>query len=333
MRGYTRRRVLATSLSLASLAFGPGRPANAQARPVGSITMGLGGWTAAAWPEFISIDKGLFAANNVKVDLIASGTAAAMTLQLVTGALDVADISAPQIIQAINGGAPIVAFSEHSRKPAYLLIGRKGLSSVAQLKGKSIIVAGPTDITRLFTDKMLSANNLTPDDYSYYYAAASGERYAGLINGAVDAAILAAPFSYRAVAQGYPVLDDVSKYFPSFVQTAFVVRTAWAQEHSDLLIAFTKGYLAGIRWLYDPANKVQAIQILSDRTNTSVADATATYDEYVTKLHEFTASGLMANESLVPVLDALVKIGQLKPPLSPPTRYYDNRWVRAAQRG
>ena len=44
---------------------------------------------------------------------------------------------------------------------------------------------------------------------------------------------------------------------------------------------FRGGYQAGQRWLYDPANREQAIQVLVDKTRLSPDDARATYELYI----------------------------------------------------
>jgi NitT/TauT family transport system substrate-binding protein len=227
------------------------------------------------------------------------------------------------------GGAPITSVIEHTTKVPYSVLAKKGITSIAQLKGKTIIIGGPTDITRVFMDRIMVAANLRPDDYTYTYAGATTERFAALVNGGIDAAILFPPFSFHAANLGYPVLDDVAKYFPSFLFDAFAVQTAYGKSHPDLVVAFGKSYLRAVRWIYEPANRARAIQVLTSATNTTPEDAAQTYDLFVTKLHLFSATGVSQNGDIAPVIDALVKIGQLKETV-PPARFYDNTYVNQA---
>ena len=77
-------------------------------------------------------------------------------------------------------------------------------------------------------------------------------------------------------------------------------------------------------------NKARAIQILSETTNTAPEDAAQTYDLFIAKLHVFSANGVPSNASLGPVIDALVNLGQVKPPAPPAARFFDATYVNQA---
>lgn len=323
------RRFLIGALATAFAASTGLVPTSAQTtlRP---LTLGLTSQTANEWPEYVDVKMGFFAANGLKTDIIYTGSAAAGAQQLTAGSLDISEVSSTQLIEAVQGGAPITAVVEHSTKVPYSIVGAKGVTSLSQLKGKTIIVGGVNDITRVFTDKVFASAHLQSSDFTYTFAGATSARFAALLNGGVAAAILFPPFSFRAAGMGYPVLADVPKYFPSFLFDTFAVRSDWAKSHGDLITAFAKAYLEGVRWLYDPANRKAAIALLSETTNTSESDATQTYDLFITKLHIYSPTGIVTSTDVGPVLDALVKIGQLKQPVPSPKTFYDNAFVQRA---
>jgi ABC-type nitrate/sulfonate/bicarbonate transport system substrate-binding protein len=304
-------------------------PAVAQSN-LTSVSLGLTSKTANEWAEYVSDELGFFAQNGLKIEFVYTGSAAAGAQQLAAGSLDISEVSSTQGIEAIQGGAPFTFVCEHGTKVPYLLLGKKGITSLAALKGKTIIVGGPNDITRVFMDKVLALANLKPDDYVYTYAGATTERFAALANGGVDAAILFPPFAQRAAGMGYPVLADITKFFPSFLFDGFAVKPDWAKAHSDLVVRFIKAYILGVRWLYDPANKARAIQILTTVTGTQPTDAQQTYDIFVTNLKAYSTTGLSSPGSVGPVIDALVKIGAVTPPIPPPTKFYDNTYANQA---
>jgi len=320
-----RSQFLVTTAAFA----GASAPAIAQPN-LTTVGLGLTSKTANEWAEYVADQLGFFAANGIKVDFVYTGSSAAGAQQLTAGSLEISEVSSTQVIEAIQGSAPITVVVEHGTKAPYLLLGKKGITSLAALKGKTIIVGGPNDITRVFMDKVLASANLKPDDYTYTYAGATTERFAALANGGVDAAILFPPFSYRAAGMGYPVLADISNFFPSFLFDGFAVRPDWAKAHSDVLVRFIKGYLQGVRWLNDPANKARAVQILSATTNSPQDDAVQTYDLFVTKLHDFSSTGVPSNATFNPVIEALVRIGQLTAPAPPASKFFDTSYVLAA---
>ena len=305
------------------------RPALAQPAPQ-SLAVGLTSKTASDWSVYVADKLGYFTQNGLAVDIIVTGSSAANAQQLTAGSVDIGEVSTTQVIEAVLGGAPIVSFINRTNNAPYIIVGKKGLSSISQLRGKTIIVGGPNDITLVFMNTVLAAYKMKPDDVTYTFAGGTAERFAALFSGTVDAAILLPPFSFRAESAGYPVLDRVQKYFPTFPFDTFCVRTDFAKKSPDVVTAYAKSILRAVDWLYVPANKPKAIAILAEATNTSSDDANKTYDFFITQAKYYNRSGLMTNADLAPVLSALLKTNQIKPPAPDPARFYDNTFAAKA---
>jgi ABC-type nitrate/sulfonate/bicarbonate transport system substrate-binding protein len=295
-----------------------------------SIAVALTSKTASDWAVYVADEVGFFAQNGIKPDLIVVGSSAGGAQQLTAGSVDIGEVSTTQVIEAILGGAPITAIINRTNNAPYAILGKKGLTSIAQLKGKTIIVGGPNDITLVFMNTVLAAYKLKQDDVIYTFAGGTSERFAALLSGTVDAAILLPPFSFRAEGAGYPVLDNVKKYFPTFPFDTFCARTDYAKKNPDLLTAYTKSILQGVNWLYNPANRAKAVDILARNTNSPLEDANKTYDFFITEMKYYNRTGVMTNDDLAAVFSALLKTNQIKPPAPDPTRFYDNTFVNRA---
>jgi len=293
-----------------------------------TVTIAVTSKSASDWPTYIAEKYDFFAQNGIKPDIIVVGSSAGDAQQLAGGSVDVAEVTTTQLVEAIQGGAPIVGVVERAAGVPYYLIGKKGITSVAQLKGKLISIGGPTDITRIFMDTILTKNGLKPEDWTYTFAGATNVRFAALVAGAIDATFLFPPFSARAVSLGYSVIDEVPKYFPNFPFDTWAVRVSWAQEHSRLVTAFARAHLHAVRWLYDPANRQKAVALLSEETNTSLDDASKSYDVFVKQVRYFSTNGVFTTPAFKMVLDAMRKMNLLNASSSPP--FYDNRYVTAA---
>lgn len=316
---------------LASVALASALTARASAQSaLRTITFGSPARTANDWPVYLADKLGYFTANGLQTDVIVVGSAAAVAQQATGGSIDIGQVSTTQMIEAIEGGAPLTAVCALSSGVPYWVMGKKGIGSISQLKGKVVLVGGPNDITRVFMDTVLEKNGLHADDYTYTYIGSTGDRYAALLSGTIDATILNPPFSFRAAGEGYPLLSVVNKYFPRFVGGVYVVRTDWARAHADLVTAYLKSYLQAVRWLYDGGNKARAIQVLAEVTNTKTEDAAKTYDLYINELKYYPPTGRLAAAQIAMSQEALVKTKELKPPLAPPSKYFDNTYVDAA---
>lgn len=320
----TRRAFLAAG---GAVVFAPAI-AHAQTAPR-QISYGLTSKSASDWVAFLGDKLGFFTANGVKPEFVVGGSAASNAQQLTAGSSDLAGISATQLIEAVEGGAPLLAILNRTHTTPYVIIGKKGIPSVKALAGKTVIVGGPNDITTILMNGVLAGNGMKPQDVTYTFAGGTPERFAALISGAVDAAILLPPFSFRATSQGYPQLADVSKYFGTFPLDLVGTNRNFAKNHPDALEGYLRGYLQGVRWIYDPANRAQALTILTEATNTAAEDAAKTYDAYV-RGRVFNETGITPVDGMDKVVATLVSINALKPPAPPGGKFVDNSFVQHA---
>jgi NitT/TauT family transport system substrate-binding protein len=283
------------------------------------------------WALDVAQSEGMFAANGLHVDVIVAGSSAAVAQQLAAGSADIGSVSTTQVVEAILGGAPLVQILKNVVTSPYTLVGRKGITSVEQLRGKTIMIGGPNDITRVFMDKLLAAHGLHNGDFTYTYAGGPGERYAALLAGAIDATPLLPPVTYSAVSQGYKVLDDTRKYFPNFPTSGYTTHNPWATTHRPVVVAFIKSFLQGVAWLYEPANKTKALQILEETTNTKPDDALRTYEQYMRE-QLLSRNGRYENGEFAQVVSMLVQTKQIPGPPPPANRFVDDSYADEAAR-
>jgi NitT/TauT family transport system substrate-binding protein len=301
-----------------------------EAQTLQTITVGTTSKTANDWALYVAEKYGFFAANGIAIDEVSVGANSGVAQQLTGSAFDVGDITTTQLILAIVGGAQLVSIMNAGTGVPYYLIGSKGLRTVAQLKGKQISIGGPSDITRPFADTILERGGLKPDDWTYTYAGASTARYAALAAGAIDATLLAPPVVFRAIADGYPVIDQVPKYFPNFPYITWSVRSAWAKDHADLIVRFIRAQLQAIRWLNDAANKDKAIALLSDQTGATAADAARSYDVFIVEQHYFSPTGTYVPGAFARVQSTMLQARMIATPLPDITKVYDNSYALKA---
>jgi len=304
------------------------RPARSQASA--HMTVALTTRSASDWGMEAAQRQGYFASAGLTVEQVFVGSSSGVAQQITGGSAEIGSVSTTQIVQAVVGGAPLVDVFRNVTTTPYTVFGRKGLTSIAQLRGKTIMVGGPNDITRVFMDKVLAAYRLTPEDVTYTFAGGPAERYAALVAGAVEATLFNPPVTFRAIDDGYPILDEVTKYFPHFPTNGFAVRAEWAKAHRDQLVAFLRGFQQGVRWVYNPQNRARAVQILQEVDNITPDVAQRTYDMFVLRGRLLSTTGRFERDDFPQVIDALVRTKQLEPPLPQPSRFYDNSYIDAA---
>src|SRR4051794_9389646 len=182
---------------------------------------------APDWPIYVAQDRGYFAEQALAVELVATGGATVTMQGIASGAFDVVQTSPDPPIRAAAAGLDLVILSTTQHAPIYGLYGERDVARPEQLRGRTIMVGGPKDITRYIVDRMLAPNGLRDGDYSLAYAGGTPDRMRALQSGAVQAAILNQPSEFVARREGFPLLVDSYDYLRTLPFGAHSVARAW----------------------------------------------------------------------------------------------------------
>ena len=304
-------------------------PAAAQQRA--KIDFGTVGANAAIWQLFTAKNRGMFAANGLDVDIVSTGMSSKTVQGLAAGTFMMAHGGIPDFIRATEQGAPVKIVSADLAVPPYRWNASKSIKSFADLKGKKVMLAGTKDITYIYWRAITAKHGLNLADFEYLYSGATNNRFAALVSGAVDATLLIQPFDFMAIAQGFPVIGVQRDYTPNSPFTVFAANTEWASKNRATAVAFLKTMLAATAWLYDPKNRKEAVEILTKETGAKPEDSENTYDFYIKELRAYRADGVMTDAAMQDILGSLVAIEDLKEPLPPYSKYYDDSFLKAAR--
>ena len=205
------------------------------------------------------------------------------------------------------------------------------IKQIADLKGKLISIGGINDITFIYIKPFLASAGLKTSDVDFVYRQ-GGRRPllrarrrwrrrhdaqpSDLFQGgrAWVLPISATPKPMRRISRsrsGPPTCPGPR-------------RTASA------LTAFARNYRRGVRWLYDPANKEQAIDILVKYAKQDRKDVEDAYDYLVAKLKLFGLDGDVSDKTYEKMAEGLVEIGFIKKPFPPKSAIFDGSFVQQA---
>jgi NitT/TauT family transport system substrate-binding protein len=99
-------------------------------------------------------------------------------------------------LYAIDKGAPIAIARIITKASPYAMVAKPGIATIKDLKGKTIVIGGLKDITRVYFDRMMSGNGLKEGDYDITIIGATPGRFAALKSGAADASLLIPPILF-----------------------------------------------------------------------------------------------------------------------------------------
>jgi NitT/TauT family transport system substrate-binding protein len=202
-----------------------------------------------------AIEKGYFKEAGVKIDLEYINSSADVMAMVAQNQYQIVEggVSAG-FFNAVEKGLPVKIVADRTSSPLFHNIMlrtelKDKIKSVKDLKGKSIASNGAGSITTYEVGKVLEAHGMTFADVEIKVIPFTQMGLA-LKNGAVDAALLIAPFTYQVQDQGLGVMfvdpDDFQK--PQPVSLAVnIINTDWANKNRDLVMKYYVAYLKGVR--------------------------------------------------------------------------------------
>jgi ABC-type nitrate/sulfonate/bicarbonate transport system substrate-binding protein len=298
-------------LALASLAILTGLVFTPTARAE-TVTIGLVGTASAThWPIYIGLKQGFYAAKGIDLDLVFTPSSAALLQQLSAGSLPMA-LSAGIVdpIYAIDKGAGIAIVRLEMQSPPYALIAKSTISSIAELKGKTLMVDGPKGITKIYVERMLAANGVKPGEFDTIFAGATAARFSALQAGAIDATVLLPPFNFYAETAGFKTVGLTIDYTPELPFTAAVVNRNWAASHRSALDKMLAVHNESMAWFLSGAHRAESIAAMVEASKQSADDVGKAYD-FLTKRNFFEASGKVSKTRMNAMLGALRELGDI----------------------
>jgi NitT/TauT family transport system substrate-binding protein len=292
------------------------------------IVAGMVAHGPAQWPQYIATDLGWFKQDNIELDLVSAGGGGAQ--QLAAGALNIAHSGFPDFVRASLQGAPVKIIINDIVVPPYGVFAKPGIKRVADLKGKLVSIGGGKDVTLIYMKAFLAPAGLKSSDVDFVYAKAAGDRFSALASGGVDAAILNPPTYFKATSSGFSNLGDIEPYMKDVPFTVWAANTDWAAKNRTAVVAFARNYSRGVRWLYDPANKEAAVEILVKHAKQDRRDIVEAYDFLVAKLKSFSADGNLQDAAYRKMADGLIDLGDMKEPVPPKSAIFDGSFVEQA---
>jgi NitT/TauT family transport system substrate-binding protein len=282
------------------------------ARAAETVTLGTVGQASAnLWPELIAIDKGFFAAEDLKVDLVYIQSSAALVQQIAAGSLGIGiQTGLADPLRAVGMGAPIAVVRIDVQAPPYDLVAKPTIASMKDLKGKVISLGGPKDITRIYVDRMLAPSGVKDGDFDMVFAGATTARASALLAGAVDAAILLPPFDFQAVAKGFKSLGLTIDYVKDLPFSGTAVNVAWANTNKATLEKLLRAENKAIAWFEDEKNRDEALRILKTASSLSEDDVAKAYT-FFHDGHFFEPTGKVSRSKLNALAKAMESLGDL----------------------
>ena len=265
------------------------------------VRVAIPGYTIAVLSFLAAKLNGYYTAEGLDVELIAMRAPTA-NVAVLSSSVEFSGVPLSGLTTALRGAPLKMLFCQNDR-PQHVLFAKPDLQNLKALRGKKIAGVGPGAIDDVLLREVFSTNGMDGGKDATILAIGAAEtRFAALASGAVDAAVLIAPFTFNAKEAGF-------KELVTFKDEGFVLPSGGIVARDELLKSdpvtvekFVRTTLMGFLVARD--NRGAAIKVLSRGLKIEEPTAARIYDSARPTM---TTDGALSEEAQKKVVSFVMK--------------------------
>jgi ABC-type nitrate/sulfonate/bicarbonate transport system substrate-binding protein len=283
-------------------------------------------------PLFAAQEKDFWARRGLNVKIVYAPSADELPRVLADGRVEIIHSTADNAIKILDVDKLDVALVIGGDNAHNHVIAQPDIKTIEDLRGQTILLDTATSGYAFVLFAILKRHGLGKGDYSLKNVGATPKRLAALLaDKSNKAAVLNPPFSIEAVKAGLKDMGSVVSMMGPYQGPAGYTLRPWAKANSETLVKYLQGYIEGVRWSLDPANKVSATEMLARRLELAPDIAAAVYDVVTDKQEGFATDGRFDLEGFKNVLALRAEYEGGTP--AAPERYLDLSYYQQALAG
>jgi ABC-type nitrate/sulfonate/bicarbonate transport system substrate-binding protein len=280
--------------------------------------------SALLWLHAIAEEEGFYASRDLQVEVLRAQSSPALLQAVSSNSVEAGISLGDLVIRAIDKGAPIVITGAVLEKTILRMVAVEGIDSPAGLAGKNVTAGAVTGGTANMMLYQLKQAGVDTSGVKMVAIPNSRDRIVALANGQVDGALLIAPFDALATREGMNLLADFTE---PYLQTPLIINKNWAAEHPEAAADLTQAMQEAANWINDPANKGEAIRILTEFTKAEPEIAAASYEFIVEQQKAIGANFEMPEASLQNIENINAELEGRTPQQLRISDYYDRSYL------
>jgi ABC-type nitrate/sulfonate/bicarbonate transport system substrate-binding protein len=272
------------------------------------------------FPAHLTREKGFYRTEGLDVDFVLMKPQVAMQA-LVTGDVDYTTALGSTMRAGIRG-LPLRVVMTIADKPLFALMVRPGINSVEELKGKLLGISSFGASSDTLSRAILRRYKLTPNQDVKILALGGGtNRLAAMKSGAIDAALIEAPYNVMLERDGFRKILFVGDLIPSPL-AGFGTTQEKIRKQADEIQRLVRATLRGIQ--YAKTNKQESVKAIMQWAEMDQPIAEGSFDMAVTS---WSNSGA-ANPQGVQIAMEEIKLEQKLDALPDPSKAFDWSFVQ-----
>jgi NitT/TauT family transport system substrate-binding protein len=209
---------------------------------------------------WVPLDTGFFKKHGLDVELVYISGAPVGAAALMSGEVVISQGGVTgSITSNLKGSGTYIILGGADRFP-YQLVAQPGIKQAADLKGKRFAVSRIGSADHTATMFVLPKLGIQPDKEIHIVQVGSvPARFAALVNGSVQAALLIPPETVKARELGYRILSNFADIDIHYQQNGVYTTRAFINKRSDTLRRFATAYSEGNHYIHGNSEGTQRI--------------------------------------------------------------------------
>jgi ABC-type nitrate/sulfonate/bicarbonate transport system substrate-binding protein len=227
--------------------------------------------------------RGILARHGIEAEYLVRPSSESLRSDLAAGKGDVAFLAVDNDVAMVDSAGVDVVIVMGAESSENEIIAQPGTKSIADLRGRTLLVDATNTAYALELKKVLLLNGMHPGkDYELKPVGSTPFRLQAMReNKDYAAAVMNPPYSIVAKQGGMVSLGSMRKLLGADLDRGTFALRSWARANSDLLVRYLAAYIEGQRLLMAPANRQQVLELVMKESNLPEATASDWYDAMV----------------------------------------------------
>jgi len=208
------------------------------------VRIGIVSRSTLDMPFYVARERNFFREEGLEPEIILMR--ANLSVQaLLGGSIDFGTATGTAVSAIVNG-ADVRVVLAMSDAPSFDLIVQPSITSVQQLRGKKIGVAGIGGLTDILARQILIANHVPPEQVTFLPLGASDVTYVSLKAGVIEATMLQIPQTFMAQDEGFRKIASGGDVY-RIVQGGLATAKTTVSERPELVTKTIRATLRAVR--------------------------------------------------------------------------------------
>jgi NitT/TauT family transport system substrate-binding protein len=242
------------------------------------VLMSYGGHNETIGPYWVAADKGLYQKHGIDARLLQLRSAQISLSALISGEVPIFLPSIANVLSGVSAGAKLGCIAFPIKGVSRELVVRQDISSLAELRGKTIGVQSIGGGFWLQTMMLLDAAGVDPDKIGMKMRVIGEEAtiVQALVSGNIDAAVVTLPSAQVAKRSGARTLVTTADFSIVLQTVGLCGRNERIANSPELMTRLAKGMVDGIVYILDPRNKKEVSAVLKKHLRLSADEIAET---------------------------------------------------------